>query len=128
MQASLPKELVPLGATNLLTVISTSCAIFTAIGQALFQKRLMVNLSAVLPPDAVDRVIDAGATNIGTVIDPDLLPEVMPRYGKSVTEVFVSRTLVPKAQDKIANKSLVCHCCWSRDIFYLCRLLQVDIH
>ncbi|KAK2592796.1 hypothetical protein QQS21_009500 [Conoideocrella luteorostrata] len=32
MQSSLPQDLVPIGASTLLAVISTSCAIFIAIG------------------------------------------------------------------------------------------------
>ncbi|RYP78946.1 hypothetical protein DL769_003111 [Monosporascus sp. CRB-8-3] len=88
MQASLPKELVPLGATNLLAIISTSCAIFTAIGQAVFQKRLMANLSTIISPDAVNAIISAGATNLESVVDPAVLPAVIQLYGKSVTQVF----------------------------------------
>lgn len=47
MQASLPQDLVPLGSSTLLTVISASCSIFTAIGQAVFQRRLQVDLAGV---------------------------------------------------------------------------------
>lgn len=90
MQASLPKELVPLGATNLLAIISTSCAIFTAIGQAVFQKRLMVNLSSIVSPGVVNDIISAGATNLELVVDPAALPVVIEQYGKSITQVFVS--------------------------------------
>ncbi|OTB17445.1 hypothetical protein K445DRAFT_277151 [Daldinia sp. EC12] len=88
MQATLPMELVPLGATTLLTVISTSCAIFTAIGQTIFQKRLMVNLSTVVSPETVQNIISAGATNIDSVVDSAVLLTVVREYGKSVTQVF----------------------------------------
>ncbi|KAI0005816.1 MFS general substrate transporter [Xylariaceae sp. FL0662B] len=90
MQVSLPMELVPLGATNLLAGISTSCAVFVAIGQAVFQKRLVSNLSAIVSSDTVNKIISAGATNLQSVLDPAVLPGVIRQYGKSVTEVFVS--------------------------------------
>ncbi|KAI1652074.1 MFS general substrate transporter [Daldinia loculata] len=88
MQASLPIELVPLGATTLLTIISTSCTIFTAIGQTIFQKRLMANLSVVVPPEVVQAIISAGATNLDSVVDPSVLSTVIREYGKSITQVF----------------------------------------
>ncbi|KAI1465429.1 MFS general substrate transporter [Daldinia caldariorum] len=88
MQASLPMELVPLGATTLLAIISTSCAIFTAVGQTIFQKRLMANLSAVVSPEAIQDIISTGATNLNSVVDSSLLPTVIREYGKSITEVF----------------------------------------
>ncbi|KAI0198930.1 MFS general substrate transporter [Astrocystis sublimbata] len=108
MQASLPMELVPLGATSLLTVISMSCAIFTAIGQAVFQKRLMINLAAVVPSDAIDRIISAGATNLESVVEHSMLSMVQSRYGKSVTEVFYITAGGP-----VISFILVAFCRWT---------------
>ncbi|KAI2619591.1 MFS general substrate transporter [Hypoxylon sp. NC1633] len=95
MQASLPTDLVPLGATTLLAIISTSCTIFTAIGQAVFQRRLMANLSDIVPPEVVRDIISAGATNLGSVVDPAVLPTVIQEYGKSVTQVFYIPAAAP---------------------------------
>ncbi|RYP77684.1 hypothetical protein DL771_001052 [Monosporascus sp. 5C6A] len=108
MQASLPKELVPLSATILLTSISTSNAIFMAIGQAVFQKRLMANLSAIVSPDVVTAIISAGATNLESVVDPAVLPAVIRQYGKSVTQVFY----IPAAAPAISF-FLVSFCKWT---------------
>lgn len=91
MQASLPKELVPIGASNLLMVISTSCAIFLAVGQALFQQRLMINLSTVVDDEVVKKVISAGATSLGSVVEPSQLSRVIREYSNAITDVFVSK-------------------------------------
>ena len=91
MQTSLPPELAPTGSSNLLMFVSTSCSVFLVIGQALFQKRLDVNLSAVLPSSLVEKIISAGATNFRSIVPASVdLSAVVAAYGKSVTEVFVS--------------------------------------
>ncbi|CAJ2513953.1 Uu.00g020720.m01.CDS01 [Anthostomella pinea] len=88
MQSSLPQDLVPLGASTLLSVISTSCAIFMAIGQTVFQKQLQANLGAVVSEDLVEKIIDAGVTNIGSLVDASELSAIIHMYSKSVTQVF----------------------------------------
>ena len=95
VQASLPKEIAPLGATTLLTFVSVSCTIFLGLGQLVFQARLTHNLSSVVPPDVVDRIISAGATNLASVVDKGVLPAVIEKYGESATQVFVS--LLPRS-------------------------------
>ncbi len=77
MQASLPKELVPLGASNLLMVISTSCSIFLAIGQAVFNQRLRANLAPLVPSSVIDQIISLGATDFQRLLDPLDLPDVI---------------------------------------------------
>ncbi|KAI1496199.1 major facilitator superfamily domain-containing protein [Biscogniauxia marginata] len=88
MQALLPKELVPIGAATLLMVISTSCSIFLAMGQTVFQGALRANLASVVPPDVIESIISVGATNVGSVVDTPALSAVIRAYGKAVTQVF----------------------------------------
>ncbi|KAL1863008.1 hypothetical protein Daus18300_008164 [Diaporthe australafricana] len=89
MQTSLPPDLVPTGSSNLLMFVSTSCSVFLALGQVIFQKGLVTRLSDVVAPDLVDKVISAGATNFRSVVPASDLPAVVEAYGKSCTEVFV---------------------------------------
>ena len=89
MQASLPQDLVPIGATTLLAGISTSCAIFLSIGQTLFNARLSTDLSHVVPADVVTRVVSVGATSVRSVVGANDLPAVLQAYSKTVTQVFV---------------------------------------
>lgn len=90
MQASLPKDLVPLGATNLLMIISTSCAIFLAIGQAVFEDRLKGNLSQVVDSGITQQVLSVGATRVREVVSAIDIPAVIGAYSNSVAQVFVS--------------------------------------
>lgn len=90
MQSSLPQDLVPLGSSALLSIISTSCAIFMAVGQTVFQRQLQVNLGAVVPDDVVDKIVDAGVTNVASFVNAEYKPAVIEKYSLSVTQVFVS--------------------------------------
>ncbi|KAI2601789.1 major facilitator superfamily domain-containing protein [Hypoxylon sp. NC1633] len=107
MQASLPKDLVPLGASTLLSIISTSCAIFLAIGQAVFQGNLLANLSSVVPSDLADKIVSAGATNLPSVVNASDLPSVINAYSKAVTQVFYIPAAAP-----VISFFLVCGCRW----------------
>ncbi|KAI1842438.1 hypothetical protein JX266_011333 [Neoarthrinium moseri] len=89
MQTSLPQDLVPLGASTLLSVISTSCAIFMAIGQAR------------------DDIIDSGVTHLDTLVDPSILRDVVDKYSLSVTQVFYIPAVAP-----VISFFLVLGCKW----------------
>ncbi|KAK9772824.1 putative Major facilitator superfamily (MFS) profile domain-containing protein [Seiridium cardinale] len=95
MQTSLPQDLVPLGASTLLSIISTSCAIFAAVGQAVFQKQLQVNLGPVISQDFVDKIIDSGVTDLNSLVDPGILRTVVEKYSLSVTQVFYIPAVAP---------------------------------
>lgn len=90
MQSSLPQDLVPLGSSTLLAIISTSCSIFMAIGQAVFQRQLQANLSGVIPSNLVEDIIDSGVTSVRSHVDATELVAVIEKYSLSVTQVFVS--------------------------------------
>ena len=95
MQASLPRDLVPIGATTLLFGISTSCAVFLAIGQAVFETRLSAQLSQVVPADVVARVLSVGATDIRSVVSSQNLPGVINAYSSAVTQLWVGPSSSP---------------------------------
>ncbi|KAH9984224.1 major facilitator superfamily domain-containing protein [Xylariaceae sp. FL0662B] len=44
LQSSMPKDIVPISSSTLLTFISISCSVFLALGQLVFQNRLLSNL------------------------------------------------------------------------------------
>ncbi|KAH4161849.1 hypothetical protein HBI04_127330 [Parastagonospora nodorum] len=108
MQASLPKDLVPLGATNLLMVISTSCAIFLAIGQAVFQGRLATNLAEIVSPDIAEKVVSVGVTRFRDVVSLVDLPGVLRAYSDSATDVFYIPAIAP-----VLSFILVAFCRWT---------------
>jgi hypothetical protein len=90
MQSSLPQDLVPLGSSTLLAIISTSCAIFMAIGQTIFQRRLEVNLVTVVSPEVVNDIISSGVTDMVSLVTSEQLPAVIHEYSKAVAQTFVS--------------------------------------
>ncbi|KUI71222.1 Putative HC-toxin efflux carrier TOXA [Cytospora mali] len=107
MQSSLPQDLVPIGASTLLAIISTSCAIFMAIGQVIFQTRLETNLGKVVPESIVNKVINAGATDISSIVSAAELPSVVQQYSKSITEVFYIPAAAP-----VVSFFLIAGCKW----------------
>ncbi|KAJ5921345.1 MFS general substrate transporter [Penicillium verhagenii] len=94
-QASLPAELVPLGATSLLFMISASCAIFLAIGDAIFEAQLRKHLNGVVSATLVEEVISTGATHVRSVIPDESLSVVIAAYSKAVTQVFYLTAAAP---------------------------------
>lgn len=128
MQASLPQELVPLGATVILFGVSMSGAVFLAIGQAVFTNRLSTNLARVVPDSVVQKVLSVGADAIKSVVDAENLAVVLQAYSKTCTQVFVrSSSTLPLLKCKVwvtdccdsilvllHQRSVSC-CCWARN-------------
>lgn len=61
-----------------------------AIGQAVFQRQLQVNLGGVIPSNLVEDIIDSGVTSVRSHVDAAELVAVIEKYSLSVTQVFVS--------------------------------------
>ncbi|KAJ8133036.1 hypothetical protein O1611_g589 [Lasiodiplodia mahajangana] len=108
MQASLPQDLVPIGTSTLLAGISTSCAVFNAVAQAVFQQRIQVNLDGIVSPDTVTAIINAGALNYPSLVDPETLPLVIRAYSKAITQLFY----IPASAPVIAFLLVLC-CKWT---------------
>ena len=62
---------------------------FLSIGQTLFNARLSINLSKVVPAEVVTKVVSVGATSVRSVVSASDLPAVLQAYSKAVTQVFV---------------------------------------
>lgn len=129
VQASLPPELVPLGATTFLFIISASCAIFLAIGEAIFQDRLTKNLTHVVPSALVEQIVSVGATSIRSVVPTNDLPAVIAAYSKAVTQVFVRLpiSLPRRAMGLTFLPFLVSSCRGAGPLFSDFGLDQVDL-
>ncbi|CAH0021576.1 unnamed protein product [Clonostachys rhizophaga] len=110
MQSSLPQDLVPLGSSTLLTIISTSCAVFMGIGQAVFEKRLKLNLESSVSKDIAQQIISAGATDVRSLIGPNdtnELPIIINQYSKSISEIWY----IPAAAPAVSFLLIAC-CRW----------------
>ncbi|KAI0201103.1 major facilitator superfamily domain-containing protein [Astrocystis sublimbata] len=108
MQASLPQDLVPIGSSTLLAVISTSCAVFNAVAQAVFQQRMQINLGRIVPAETVMDIINAGALNFEPLVAPDKLPMVINAYSKSITQLFYIPASAP-----VISFLIVLGCKWT---------------
>lgn len=126
VQASLPPDLVPIGATTLLFVISASCAVFLAVGQAVFQDRLLSNLSQVVPAHVTNAVISVGATSVRLVVSTQDLASVLRAYSDAVTQVFVC--ILIYSMKLTANFHLVYSCSSTCYLLPLGMWYQVDFH
>lgn len=93
----MPNDIIPIGSSTLLTIISISCSVFLALGQLAFQNRLGSNLAPFVSRETIDKIILAGATNIATVVDENDLPIVIEQYGKSISQVFVSHLIYSRS-------------------------------
>ena len=80
MQASLPQDMVPIGATTFLSGISTSYAVFLSIRQTLLNARLSINHFQVVSADVVTRVVFVGAGSVRSVMGANDLPAVFEAY------------------------------------------------
>lgn len=105
MQSSLPQDLIALGSSTLLSIISMSCAIFIAIGQAIFQRQLQSNLGSVVGEDVVNEIINSGVTDISSLVSTSDLPMVIQKYSLSVTQVFVSTRMFAIYDSILSPKS-----------------------
>ncbi|KAI1130977.1 MFS general substrate transporter [Nemania abortiva] len=95
MQTSLPQDLASLASSTLLTVISLSCSIFIAIGQAVFQRQLQSNLGPVVGEDVVRHIINSGVTDLDSLVSASDLPMVIQKYGLSVSQLFYITAVTP---------------------------------
>lgn len=111
MQSSLPQDLVPLGSSTLLCVISTSCAVFMAVGQTVFNQRLKANLSNSLSQGVVEEIIDSGVTSLRSLVSASDLPVVINEYSESVTQVWVSTEILEHQLSGLFKESTMLTCC-----------------
>ena len=75
--------------------MSASCAIYLAVGHAIFQERLVSALSQSLPPDIVSQVSVAGATELRSIGGYQNLSTIINAYSSAVTKVFFLPAAAP---------------------------------
>ena len=63
-------------------------AIFIAIGQAVFQNKLIPKMEAINPSLRPIEIVSAGATGLKSLVNPDQLPAVLDAYAKSLNSTF----------------------------------------
>jgi hypothetical protein len=62
--------------------------LFIAVGQAIFQNKLIPQMQALDPSLTSQEIVQAGATGLKLLVSPDLLPKVISAYANSLDHVF----------------------------------------
>lgn len=90
IQASLPKEEIPLGNAFLMFSQILASSIFLSLGQTIFSNQLASALKEFTPEVDPATVLDVGVTNFRSVVAPGSIPGVILAYNQAITRVFVS--------------------------------------
>ena len=70
-------------------------AVYLAVGQAIFEDRLVANLSQIVPPDTVREVLSGGATQLYSIARGQGLSIVINAYSAAITKVFFLPAIAP---------------------------------
>lgn len=89
VQASLPAAETPIGTAIMMFSQTLGGALFIAVAQNVFENQLISNIAAAhIPGVDPQAVVNTGATEIQSVIAPNLLPAVLNAYNAAVTHTF----------------------------------------
>lgn len=87
-QTILPKEDVSTGVAVLSLFNFLGASLFVAVGQALFQNKLVKKLKPILPDIDPSALANAGATTFRTTVSSDQLPAVLNAYNDSIRSIW----------------------------------------
>ncbi|KAM3511608.1 hypothetical protein MY11210_004762 [Beauveria gryllotalpidicola] len=88
IQAHTPPALASVATATMVLFQTFFGAIFLAIINTLFNIKLKQELSKRLPEIGADKIIDAGAADISSVVPADRIDQVLQSYSLGVNEVF----------------------------------------
>ena len=90
VQVVLPDDLVPIATSLILFSQSLSGAIFVSVGSSVLRNKLESGLEgARLPGVDVVQVLDAGATEVRSIVPADQLEKVLVIYNNALDKVFI---------------------------------------
>ncbi|KAH6958823.1 major facilitator superfamily domain-containing protein [Fusarium avenaceum] len=87
VQATLPKEDVPIGVSITFFAQQLGGSIFVSVGQSVLNGRLMERLSGIPGLDP-QTVVDTGATDMHKVVPSQYMPRVTGAYNYAITRIF----------------------------------------
>ncbi|KAB8292520.1 hypothetical protein EYC80_008230 [Monilinia laxa] len=90
VQTVLPLKQVPIGTAAVVACQSFGGAIFVSVGNNILQNQLISSAKeGKLPGVDIQAVLDAGATNFRSVVDPAHLPALLEEYNGALQRVFL---------------------------------------
>ncbi|ATY63259.1 MFS multidrug [Cordyceps militaris] len=88
IQAHTPPALASVATATMVLFQTFFGSVFLAIVNTLFNTKLKQELTARLPEIGADKIINAGAADIGSVVPADKIDQVLESYSLGVNEVF----------------------------------------
>ena len=90
VQVVLPQDLVPIATSLILFSQSLSGAVFVSVGSSILRNKLESGLEAAkLPGVNVVQILDAGATEVRSIVPADQLQKVLVIYNNALDKVFI---------------------------------------
>ncbi|KAM0344323.1 hypothetical protein ACHAPU_007681 [Fusarium lateritium] len=97
VQATLPKEDVPIGISITFFSQQIGGSIFVSVGQSVLNGRLMERLAGI-PGLNPQSVVDIGATDLDKVVPSEYMPKVTNAYNYAITRIFFVSLALAMAQ------------------------------
>jgi MFS family permease len=88
VQTALAADDVSAGSAVITFTQMVAGALFNFVAQSIFQSRLDHNLDAAIPGMDKARVVDASPMEIGNLVEPQYLPQILDAYNLAITQVF----------------------------------------
>ena len=88
VQTSLPVSDIPIATAILMFCQTLGGALFVSVGHNVFQNELIKNLTAAAPGLNTDIVLNAGATQLQSLIPAQYLPGVLIAYNQTLMKTF----------------------------------------
>lgn len=94
IQAHTPPELASIATATMVLFQTFFSSVFLAIINTLFNSKLKSELTKRLPEIGAQKIIDAGAIGISTVVPKEKISEVLESYSLGVNDVFYAVTAI----------------------------------
>jgi hypothetical protein len=88
VQTALPRSDIPVATAVITFAQNLSSAVVVAIGQTVFQNRLLAHVAQFAPTVDPEAVVHTGAAGLDRHFSDDVLPEIVRAYSAAVAETF----------------------------------------
>ncbi|KAJ5130682.1 MFS general substrate transporter [Penicillium bovifimosum] len=94
VQTALPRSDIPVATAVITFAQNLSSAVIVAIGQTVFQNRLLVHVAQFAPTVDPNAVVHSGAAGLDKLFPSNVLPQIVRAYNAAVTETFYVATAI----------------------------------
>lgn len=94
VQTALPKSDIPVATAIVTFAQNLSEAVLVALGQTIFQNRLLTHIERLSPSVDPHAIVHGGAANLDQRFPAEVLPEIVRAYSNAVTDTFYVATAI----------------------------------